>query len=286
MEVFEDPRRFQQACLAARARGELGFVPTMGYLHAGHEELMRRAARHAASALTIFVNPTQFGPSEDFARYPRDTEGDLEKARRAGIGLVLLPAVDAVYPPGFQTYVEPGSIAAPLEGGRRPGHFRGVATVVLKLFALAQPTHAYFGRKDFQQLALVRRMTRDFDLPIEVVGVPTVREPDGLAMSSRNSYLSPPDRLRARCLSQGLRAARRAFAAGERDPAAIEKVALEKVAAGADTVDYVSVRDAETLQTPVGCEPGRTVALIAAGIGRTRLIDNDMLDGETSLPEP
>lgn len=278
MQVFHDPPAFQRACLDARRRGELGLVPTMGFLHEGHEALMRLAAKHATSALTVFVNPTQFGPNEDLARYPRDPEGDLRKAERCGIGLVLVPPPEAMYPAGFQTFVEPGALAAELEGAHRPGHFRGVATVVLKLLQLAQPTHAYFGRKDYQQLAIVRRLVKDFDVPVEIVGVPTVREPDGLAKSSRNVYLSPEERQRAVCLSRALEAGRSAFRAGERSAAAIEATIREVVGRGADAVDYAVVRDAGSLARIERVEAGKAVGLIAARLGKTRLIDNALID--------
>lgn len=274
MRVFEDPKAFQAACLEARRQGDLGFVPTMGYLHDGHESLMRLASRHRTSALSIFVNPAQFGPNEDLSRYPRDLEGDLRRAEASGIQLVLAPKPDAIYPPGFQTYLEPGELAKSLEGAHRPGHFRGVATVVMKLFQLAQPTHAYFGRKDYQQLAVVRQMVQDLDLPIDVVGAPTVREADGLARSSRNVYLSAEERVRALSLSQGIRAAQTAFAAGEKSAARLESIALEQIKRGADTIDYVVVRDARSLSEIAVVAAGSAVLLIAARVGRTRLIDN------------
>ena len=274
MQVFEDPKAFQAACLEARRQGDLGFVPTMGYLHDGHESLMRMAARHRTSALSIFVNPTQFGPSEDLSRYPRVLEGDLRRAEASGIDLVFTPKPEVIYPSGFQTYVEPGALSTSLEGAHRPGHFRGVATVVLKLFQLAQPTHAYFGRKDYQQLAVVRRMARDLDLPLKVIGAPTIREPDGLARSSRNVYLSPEERNRALALSHGLREAQAAFDAGETRAAALEALALDAVRQGADSIDYVAVRHADTLEEIEQVMRGGAVLLIAARVGRTRLIDN------------
>lgn len=278
MRVFDDPKAFQRACLEARRSGELGFVPTMGALHSGHETLMRHASRHGASALSIFVNPAQFGPAEDLSRYPRDLEGDLKKAEACGIKLVLAPkSPEAIYPPGFQTWVAPGALTETLEGAFRPGHFRGVATVVLKLLQLAQPTHAYFGRKDFQQLALVRRLAIDFDLPLEIVGVPTVREADGLAKSSRNVYLSAEERARALCLWKAQVACRSAFDAGERRARVLESLALDEVRKGADRIDYVAVRDVDSLAEIETAEPGRAVLLIAAFVGRTRLIDNGVL---------
>jgi pantoate--beta-alanine ligase len=274
MQVFDDPKAFQRACLEARRQGELGLVPTMGYLHEGHASLLSAAARHRTRALTIFVNPAQFGPSEDLSRYPRDLERDLALAEAHGVHLVLAPPPEAIYPPGFDTRVEPGALAEELEGAHRPGHFRGVATVVLKLFQLAQPTHAYFGRKDYQQLAIIRRMAVDFDLPLEVVPVETVRESDGLAKSSRNVYLSPDDRRRARCLWLGLEAAKAALATGETDAAKLESFARAEVERGADRIDYVAVRDRDSLRRIETVEHGRAVLLVAAVVGATRLIDN------------
>lgn len=277
MRVFTSPKEFQRACIEARRTGELALVPTMGYLHAGHETLLRRAARHSTSALTIFVNPSQFGPNEDLSRYPRDVEGDLRKAEACGIDLVLTPKPEDVYPAGFDTWVEPGALSLPLEGEHRPGHFRGVATVVLKLLNLGQPTHAYFGEKDFQQLALIRRLVKDFDVPTEIVGVPIVREEDGLALSSRNAYLSAEERVRALALSKGLREAQRLFDAGERRIDVLESAAREPVAAVSERIDYVTLRDVDTLLPPVEVTPGRVVMLMAAVVGKTRLIDNAVL---------
>jgi len=278
MELLTDPKAFQRACLAARAQGDLGFVPTMGFLHEGHESLLRQARRHRTCALSIFVNPTQFGPSEDLSRYPRDLERDLALARRCGVDLVLAPDDPArLYPPGFGTWVEPGPLAATLEGEHRPGHFRGVATVVLKLLQLAQPSHAYFGRKDYQQLAVVRQLVRDLDLPVEVVGAPTVREPDGLARSSRNVYLTAPQRERALGLWRAQQAAQAALAAGQRDPAVLASVARAELERVADRVDYAAVRDAVTLAPLERVEPGAAVLLLAAVVGSTRLIDNGVL---------
>jgi pantoate--beta-alanine ligase len=279
MQLFEDPKAFQAACVAARREGDLGFVPTMGFLHEGHESLMRLAAQHRTSALSIFVNPSQFGPNEDLARYPRDLEGDLRKAEECGIDLVLAPKDPAaIYPAGFQTWVEPGAIASTLEGEHRPGHFRGVATVVLKLLQLSQATDAYFGRKDYQQLALVQRLATDFDLPVRIVGAPTVREPDGLAKSSRNVYLSPEERRRALCLWRAQQAARMALSSGETRASALEAIARAEVEKEADRIDYVAVRDAFDLSAIDHVAPGRAVILFAAVVGRTRLIDNGLLE--------
>ena len=278
MRVFQDPKAFQAVCLEARRVGDLGFVPTMGYLHEGHEALMRRARAHQTSALSIFVNPSQFGPNDDLSRYPRDLEGDLRRAGACGVDLVLAPSDAAgIYPAGFQTWVEPGPLASVLEGEHRPGHFRGVATVVLKLLQLSQASHAYFGTKDFQQLAVVRRLASDLDVACEVVGVETVREPDGLAKSSRNVYLSAAERERALCLWRAQQAVRAAMGGGECEPIRLEAVARAEVEPAVDRIDYVAIRDVDSLM-PVECvEPGRAVLLLAAFVGRTRLIDNGVL---------
>src|SRR5262245_20891931 len=197
--------------------GTLGFVPTMGYLPEGHMALVQRAregTEHVAAS--IFVNPTQFGPNEDLTRYPRDSERDLTMLRAEGVAAVFMPGVEEVYPPGFSTFVDVGPLAARLEGKFRPGHFRGVATVVAKLFNVVEPDIAFFGQKDAQQLLVIRKMTADLDLPVQIVGVPTVREADGLALSSRNVYLSSEERTQALALSRALRLAEERFAAGER----------------------------------------------------------------------
>lgn len=278
MQVFHDPGDFQRACAAAvRLHGELGFVPTMGNLHAGHASLMRLASRHRSCALSIFVNPSQFGPTEDLSSYPRTLDADLEKARSCGIQYVLVPTPESMYPTGFQTWVEPGELASGLEGAHRPGHMRGVATIVLKLFNLARPTHAYFGLKDYQQLAVVRRMARDLSLDMEVVGAPTIREAGGLALSSRNAYLSAEERVRALSLHRALLAASDAFDAGEQSVQALEALIRSHLDGQVDAVDYAVVRDADSLEPLETALPERAVALIAARVGRTRLIDNMVL---------
>jgi len=266
-------------CNDARAAGKrVGFVPTMGALHDGHLALVR-CAREAADfvVVSIFVNPTQFGPNEDFARYPRDLDGDVNKLAKVAASAVFAPEAGAMYPPGEETRVRVGALAEPLCGPFRPGHFEGVATVVAKLFAIVGPCAAVFGRKDYQQLAIIRRMTTDLFLPVALVGHPIVREADGLAMSSRNAYLSAEERARALSLSRGLRAAQTAFAKGERDAASLERLARAEVERGADTIDYVSVLDADSLarfSSPI--ERGAVVA-IACRVGKTRLIDNFVL---------
>jgi pantoate--beta-alanine ligase len=259
----------------ARLDGPVGLVPTMGYLHDGHASLVRRAreeCRHVAASL--FVNPSQFGPGEDLARYPRDLGRDQSLLRETGCDLLFAPDVAEIYPPGFDTSVEVGAVAAHLEGERRPGHFRGVATVVLKLLGIVQPSRAYFGQKDAQQLAVIRRMVRDLDVAVEVVGCPIVRESDGLAMSSRNAYLTPEERSAAPVLSRSLRRAQELWESGTREPAALRAAVLEVLAGEPRTrVDYVSVADPATFQELTGPAPQALISM-AVFLGRARLIDN------------
>ncbi len=276
MEVFEriaDLRAWRRA-----GAGSLGLVPTMGYLHAGHLALVERArGENDRVVVSIFVNPTQFGPQEDFNRYPRDLERDLALLREARVDAVFAPSVAEMYPPGFATYVEVGDVTERLEGAARPGHFRGVATVVTKLFNIVQPDRAYFGQKDAQQLVVIRKMVADLAIPVEVVAVPTVREPDGLALSSRNVYLSPEERRAAVALSQSLFAARDRFQAGERDAEALRETVRALVAREPLVrLEYVSVADPETLEelSTVG---DRALVSLAARVGATRLIDNVLL---------
>jgi pantoate--beta-alanine ligase len=247
----------------------------MGFLHAGHQSLIRDAAKRApAVAVTIFVNPSQFGPAEDLSRYPRDLEGDLKKSEEAGATFVFVPAgAEELYPPGFQTWVEPGLLAAPLCGERRPGHFRGVCTVVAKLFALSRADAAFFGEKDYQQLAVIRRMNADLNLGVEVVGRPIVRESDGLALSSRNAYLGKDERGRATALWKALSAARNAFRSGEREAARLEEIARGKLTEAGVRIDYAEVREPAELQRPKIADPASRLFL-AAFLGKTRLIDN------------
>lgn len=266
-----------EACRAERAQlaEPLGLVPTMGALHEGHLSLARRAREEcAAVAMSIFVNPTQFGPQEDFARYPRPIERDLELARDAGVDLVFHPAPETMYPPGFATWVEVGGPARRWEGEHRPGHFRGVATVVAKLLTIIGPQRAYFGEKDYQQLQVVRRLVADLNLPVEIVGCPIVREPDGLALSSRNVYLTPEARPRAAALYRALEAGRQAAADGERDAAAVRETieAVLRATPGLE-IDYVALVDPLTLE-PVERLDAPARALIAARLGSVRLIDN------------
>ena len=267
------------AVRAARAElGTLGLVPTMGYLHSGHIALIDSAkAENQSVAASIFVNPSQFGPAEDFARYPRDLQRDFAMLEAAGTDLVFVPSVAEMYPPGFNTYVEVAGITSVLEGAARPGHFRGVATVVCKLLNIVDAERAYFGQKDAQQTVVIRRMARDLNMRTEIVIVPTVREADGLAMSSRNAYLSAEQRAAAPVLHVALQAARAAWEGGERRAAALrqrmnETLAREPLA----HVDYVSVADPETLAELDDIRDQALISL-AVRIGQTRLIDNILL---------
>jgi pantoate--beta-alanine ligase len=276
MVVTADVAAVRREVAAARARGEtIGVVPTMGALHDGHLSLVTTACEECEFVVaTIFVNPTQFGPHEDLDRYPRPRENDLDACRRRGVDLVFEPAAETVYPESFSTYVEMEGLSDVLESKFRPGHFRGVATVVLKLLNIVQPDLAYFGRKDYQQQTLVRRMCTDLELPVDVRICPTVREADGLALSSRNRYLSPSDREKALSLSQSLMLAKRRLSAGETDVAAVRQAMLAHLESvpGVD-IDYATVADAVTLEE-LTTPRTEMVALVAAHVGGTRLIDN------------
>ncbi len=279
MKLAKTIKEVREAITTARQEGKsIGFVPTMGYLHAGHLALIWRArAENGFVVVSIFVNPTQFGPAEDFDRYPRDLERDLDLCRTAGVDLVFAPEVPEMYPPGYQTYVEVEELSRGLCGASRPGHFRGVATVVAKLFNVVTPDRAYFGEKDAQQLRVIRRMVADLNFPLTIVPVPTVREPDGLAMSSRNTYLSPAERRAALVLSRALSLAAELFAQGERRAEVItdrmrELITAEPLA----RIDYVAVVDDETL-TPVEKIDRPVLVALAVFIGQTRLIDNLVL---------
>jgi pantoate--beta-alanine ligase len=276
--IVRTPDELRATCDAARTRGErVAFVPTMGALHEGHLALVRRARELAPFVVvSIFVNPTQFGPNEDFERYPRDLEGDTKKLAPLGTSLVFAPEPRAMYLPGDETRVRVGALAEPLCGAFRPGHFEGVATVVSKLFAIVGPCAAVFGRKDYQQLAILRRVAADLFFPVTIVGHPIVREADGLAMSSRNAYLGPEERRRALGLSRGLHAAYEAFARGERDRGVLERAARAEVERAADSIDYVSVVDPDTLAAPATVGE-RALVAIACRVGKTRLIDNFVL---------
>ncbi len=285
MERIAEPRRMQEWAEGARRAGKrLAVVPTMGYLHEGHLSLVRVARDKGCDtvAATIFVNPTQFGPGEDFEKYPRDEARDLELLSGEGVDAVFMPGPDTMYPKGHQTHVEVTRVSRGLCGASRPGHFRGVATVVAKLFNICRPHVAVFGEKDFQQLAVIRAMARDLDFGIEIVGAPIVREADGLAMSSRNVYLKGADRTAALCLYKGLCAARALFSAGERHPAKL--VGAVKAAIAAEpraALDYVEARDPETLAAQDDPSDSMTI-LVAARVGPARLIDNMTLTGGTA----
>lgn len=280
MEITRDIAGTRAAVVAARRAGRrIGLVPTMGYLHAAHLSLVEAARRDATYVVvSIFVNPTQFGPTEDLDRYPRDESGDLNKCKAAGVALVFIPPTAEMYRPQAATTVHVAGVTDTLCGPCRPGHFDGVATVVAKLFNIVQPDRAYFGEKDYQQLVVLRRMTRDLDLPIEIIGCPTVREPDGLAMSSRNALLSPDQRQRALVLYRSLCAARDRVRAGERDTQTIIGLMRQIVEEAApDKIDYISVVDPETLRPVARIEKPVRLAL-AVRLGPTRLIDNLPVD--------
>jgi pantoate--beta-alanine ligase len=263
------------------AAGTVGLVPTMGYLHAGHRSLLERArGENDHVVATIFVNPTQFGPGEDLSRYPRDFARDSELLQQAGCDVLFAPSVDEMYPSGHETYVDVGSVAEPLEGARRPGHFRGVATVVLKLFGIVQPHRAYLGQKDAQQLAVIRRLVADLDVPVDVVACPIVREADGLALSSRNVYLDPAERRAGTVLHRALIAARDRWLAGERDARVLR--AVMSAILGAEPLalaDYVSVADPATFRE-VDSVRGPALLSMAVQIGKARLIDNLLIGDE------
>ncbi len=258
--------------------GPVGFVPTMGFLHAGHISLVRRARAECASvAVSIFVNPTQFGPNEDLEKYPRDLPRDLALLEAAGVDLVWTPTPETMYPTGFQTWVTVDGLTRPLEGEVRPGHFRGVTTVVAKLFNVVEPDRAYFGQKDAQQAAVVRRMALDLDFPIEIVVCPTLREPDGLAMSSRNMYLNPEERQAATVLFRSLNAAKSAFERGERDAETLRHLIHATVNSETRArLQYVSCADYNTLKE-LETVQGKALLSMAVFVGKTRLIDNFIL---------
>ena len=256
-------------------QGVIGLVPTMGALHAGHLALVERARKECSPVYaSIFLNPKQFGPQEDLSRYPRPLEEDIEKLSNARVDGLFLPEAAEIYPPGFSTYVHVEGLSERLEGKLRPGHFRGVATVVLKLFEIVQPHYAYFGRKDAQQVRIIQHMARDLNLNVEIVVCPTVREPDGLALSSRNTYLNPEERQAATVLYRALQAAAAEIRSGTRDSMELQRT-IHKIleAEPRARVDYAEIVDADTLE-PVVRLTQRGYALLAVHIGRTRLIDN------------
>jgi len=279
VEIIESVREMQERADSLRSAGRtIALVPTMGFLHEGHLELMRVGKRLAdVLVVSIFVNPTQFGPSEDFQEYPRDTEGDLRKAREVGVDIVFMPPVEEIYPEGFQTEVRVKDLTRSLCGASRPGHFDGVATVVAKLFHIAKPHVAVFGQKDYQQLSVISRMVMDLNMDIRIVGAPTVREPDGIAMSSRNNYLSPEERTSALCLKESLDLAESMLKKGETSAAPVRKAVEALIRSRESTeIDYVSLCDPVTLEDTdtLGEE---TLLALAVRIGKTRLIDNRVL---------
>lgn len=282
MRIIESVAEMQAFSRDARRAGKtIALVPTMGYLHEGHASLMGEGRKRADILVaSIFVNPTQFGPNEDYDAYPRDLDRDSRIAAAAGVDLIFAPSAREMYPRGFQTWVNVEELTLPLCGGSRPGHFRGVTTVVVKLLNIVIPHAALFGKKDFQQLAVIRRMAADLNMDVEIVGMPIVREEDGLAMSSRNAYLSPGDRQDALCLSRAIATARGLFAAGERSVGVLREEVLRLIEGvpGA-RIDYVDFRDMDTLEE-VGTADGRTLLALAVRIGTTRLIDNCILGEE------
>jgi pantoate--beta-alanine ligase len=277
MEIIADIIEMQNRCLEARAAGRrIAFVPTMGFLHEGHLSLLREGRKHGdLLVLSIFVNPTQFGQGEDLDRYPRDFARDEAMARQCGVELLFYPDAQSIYPAGYETYVTvEGTLTTTLEGASRPTHFRGVTTIVSKLFAIVQPHVALFGRKDFQQLAVIRRMTTDLNLPVEIVGLPIVRESDGLAMSSRNVYLSVAERQQALALSQAVKKARQLVAEGVRSVAEVLSDLQDLFAQQPDvSVDYLCICNQATLR-PQEQIDADSVLLMAVAVGKTRLIDN------------
>lgn len=256
----------------------VGLVPTMGYLHEGHESLMRAAAKdNDRVAVSIFVNPAQFGPGEDLANYPKDMEHDLARCEALGVDLVFVPEPEAMYPEGFATSIAVSGLTEGLCGKSRPTHFRGVCTVVCKLFNIVKPDRAYFGQKDAQQLAVIRRMTEDLNMRVTIVGCPIVREPDGLAKSSRNAYLTPEGRQAALVLNRAVRRAEELAASGERDAAAIERAMLAVFdAEPLASVDYIAIVDPGTMR-PVSVLGGETLVAVAAVVGKSRLLDNTLI---------
>jgi pantoate--beta-alanine ligase len=282
MEIISNIKELQTRCLGTRAAGQIiAFVPTMGFLHEGHLSLLREGRKRGdLLVLSIFVNPTQFGQGEDLDCYPRDFERDESLARECGVDLIFYPDAESIYPPGYATYVSvEGPLTTSLEGACRPTHFRGVTTVVTKLLTIVMPHVALFGRKDFQQLAVIRRMTKDLNLPVEVVGMPIVRETDGLAMSSRNVYLSDNERKESLALVGTLRGAADLAQNGELETKKILSLAQQWLSAGDSlSIDYVKLCNAHTLEE-VAIIDHDTVMLMAVKVGKTRLIDNGPLLG-------
>lgn len=282
MTIVESVQEMQSLATAFRAAGKtIALVPTMGYLHDGHASLMCEGRRRGDILVaSIFVNPAQFGAGEDFDSYPRDLAGDSRIAAEAGVDIIFAPKASDMYPAGYQTWVDVERLTLPLCGASRPGHFRGVTTVVCKLFQIVMPRVALFGKKDYQQLAVLRRMAADLNIAVEIVGMPIVREADGLAMSSRNAYLSPAERESALSLSRALRLARSLFSGGERDIAVLRERSMAIIGAEpAALLDYLEFRDMDTLEEAATASE-RTLLALAVKIGKTRLIDNCILGEE------
>lgn len=279
MKIVESPHEAYASIDAWRQEGlTVGLVPTMGALHAGHFSLVERSLSECdVTVASIFVNPAQFAPHEDLDKYPRTLEADLAGLAERGVELVFVPPTDSLYPPGFSTYVAPPAVASSLEGAFRPDHFRGVATIVLKLMHVLPAHVAYFGQKDFQQLAVIRAMVEDLNVPIRVVGCPTVREKDGLAMSSRNRYLSPSERASALGLSKALQCVRDSVAAGRAAVPELEADMQLILEQHVDQIQYAVIVDQQTLEPLLELSERPAVALIAAKVGSTRLIDNCLL---------
>ena len=279
MKIVESVTEMQSLAAHFQAEGKtIALVPTMGYLHDGHASLMREGRRRGDLLVaSIFVNPSQFGAGEDFDAYPRDLERDARIAGEAGVDVIFTPRASDIYPAGYQTWVDVDRLTLPLCGASRPGHFRGVTTVVCKLFNIVMPHVALFGNKDYQQLAVIRRMAVDLNMGIDIVGMPIVREPDGLAMSSRNAYLSPDERRAALCLSRALGEARRLYRQGEWNVVVLRETVLIIIGGEPGVViDYVELRDGDTLEE-VAMAGGNTLLALAVRIGKTRLIDNGIL---------
>ena len=280
MKICSTIAEARAACLDARAsRGRLGLVPTMGALHEGHLSLVRAAkARCDVVAVSIFVNPTQFGPAEDLSKYPRQFDRDCRLLEKEGVDILFAPPVEEIYPGGGVTWVLVESLSEKLDGRSRPGHFRGVTTIVAKLFHIIEPAAAFFGQKDAAQLAVIRRMVRDLNFPVEIAACPIVREPDGLAMSSRNAYLNREERSRALVLQRSLQEARQRFQDGERSAAKLISAAQEVFASEPQVaLDYFEIVDPDTLD-PVERIAQKTLVAVAARVGSTRLIDNVVLE--------
>jgi len=277
MKVIDTVAEMQK--IRRELKGTVGFVPTMGYLHEGHLTLVRRSReKNDFTIVSIFVNPTQFGPSEDFDRYPRDYPRDFGLLEKEHTDYVFLPTPKEMYPEGYNTWVEVHQVTDRLEGAIRPGHFRGVATVVNKLFNIVQPTRAYFGQKDAQQCVVIRKMVRDLNMNLEMIVVPTVREPDGLAMSSRNVYLSPEERQQAPVLYKALSTAHVMWAEGERDSAKIRQAMVDLIRQKPlGKIEYISIANVWTLQELEKAEPPVVISM-AVKFGKTRLIDNILLE--------